>query len=66
MIISGVKLHAYWFGHYVKDIIFGLILAVWIIILVAIFDINLPSAWILILLGVLAIPPCMYTISTFF
>lgn len=66
MVISGVKLPAYWFGHYVKDLTFGLILAVWILILVAIFDINLPSAWILILLGVLAIPPNMYTIASGF
>jgi len=42
MIVSGVKLSSYWFGHYVKDVIFGLILGLWVIILIAIFDINLP------------------------
>ena len=39
MVVSGVKLPSYWLGHYVKDIVFGIILGLWIIILIAIFDI---------------------------
>lgn len=66
MIVSGVKLTSYWIGHYVKDVIFGLILGVWVIILVAIFDINIPDAWILIILAPFSIPPCLYTFSFMF
>jgi len=66
MIVSGVKLSSYWFGHYVKDVIFGLILGLWVIILIAIFDINLPSAWILIILAPFSIPPFLYVFSFMF
>jgi len=66
MIVSGVKLPAYWLGHYVKDVCFGLILAVWIIILIAIFDIDVAYAWVLLLLGVLAIPPFLYAVGFMF
>lgn len=51
MIVSGVKLHAYWLGHYVKDLTFGLLLALCVIILIAIFDVDLPYGWVMILLG---------------
>jgi hypothetical protein len=44
MIVSGVKLLSYWMGHYVKDVVFSLILGVWVIILIAIFDIDVPGA----------------------
>lgn len=40
MIVSGVKLTSYWLGHYLKDVIFSLILGAWVIILIAIFDIS--------------------------
>ena len=66
MIVSGVKLTSYWAGHYMKDVVFGLILAVWVIILTAIFDIDIPKAWILIVLAAITVPPCLYTISFIF
>lgn len=66
MIVSGVKLSSYWLGHYVKDVIFGLILGIWVIILIAIFDINVPNAWILIIIAAFSMPPCLYTFSFLF
>lgn len=66
MIVSGVKLPSYWFGHYAKDVVFGLILGLWVIILVAIFDIEVEDAWIFIILGAFVIPPFLYTFSFLF
>lgn len=66
MIVSGVKLPAYWAGHYVKDVIFGMILGLWVIILIAIFDIDVADAWLLIILGVFAMPPFLYAFSFMF
>jgi len=66
MIVSGVKLPSYWFGHYVKDIFFGIILGVWIIILIAIFDIDVEYAWLMILIAAFSIPPFLYAFSFMF
>lgn len=66
MIVSGVKLSSYWAGHYVKDVVFGLILGVWVIILIAIFDIDVPDGWLLIILAAFSVPPCLYTFSFVF
>ena len=66
MIVSGVKLPSYWFGHFVKDVVFGLILGLWIIILIAIFDIDITDAWIFIILGAFVIPPFFYSFSFVF
>lgn len=63
MIVSGVKLPAYWFGHYVKDVVFGLILGLWVIILIAIFDINVEYGWLFIILGAFVNPPFLYIFS---
>lgn len=63
MIVSGVKLISYWGGHYFKDVVFSLILGVWVIILIAIFDIDVPQAWVLIILGAFACPPFLYALS---
>ena len=54
MIVSGVRLPAYWIGHYTKDLFFGLILGVCVILLVIIFDIELEYGWVMILLGAVA------------
>lgn len=66
MIVSGVKLPAYWIGHYAKDVFFGLILAFWVIILIELFDLKVPDAWVLLLLGTLAIPPFLYSFAFMF
>lgn len=66
MIVSGVKLPSYWLGHYVKDVCFGMILGLWIIVLIAIFDINVENAWIFIILGAFVIPPFLYAFSALF
>lgn len=66
MIVSGIRLPAYWMGHYVKDVVFGLILALWIIVLIAIFDIDVEDAWIFLILGAFVNPPFLYTFGFFF
>jgi hypothetical protein len=66
MIVSGVRLPSYWMGHYVKDVVFGMILGLWVIILIAIFDIDVEGAWVLIILGVFAMPPFLYAFSFMF
>lgn len=66
MIVSGVRLPSYWFGHYVKDVVFGLILAIWIIVLIAIFDIDVEDAWIFLILGAFVNPPFLYVFGFFF
>jgi len=66
MIVSGVKLPAYWLGHYAKDITFGMILALVVIILINIFDIELEYGWLMIILGALIQPPFIYALSFVF
>lgn len=66
MIVSGIRLPSYWMGHYVKDVVFGLILAIWVILLIAIFDIDVEDAWIFLILGAFVNPPFLYTFGYFF
>lgn len=66
MRISGVSLPAYWVGLYISDIIFGAITAATTLILLAIFDIDCPDAWVLILLNTFANPAFIYFFSSFF
>lgn len=66
MIVSGVRLPSYWMGHYTKDVVFGAILGLWVIILIGIFDIEVEGAWVLILIGVFAMPPFLYAFSSMF
>lgn len=63
MIVSGVRLPAYWIGHYTKDLFFGLILGVCVIVLIIIFDVDLEYGWVMILLGAIAQPPFLYGLS---
>lgn len=66
MIVSGVKLSSYWMGHYVKDVVFGLILAIWVIVLIAIFDIDVKEAWVMLILAAFVNPPFLYVFGFFF
>lgn len=66
MIVSGVKLPAFWVGHYVKDVIFGLVLFIYMVIMMAIFDVQMEGAWLLILLAAFAIPPFLYFFGNMF
>jgi len=66
MRISGVSLPAYWVGLYVSDIIFGAITAITIMILMAIYDIDCPGAWLLLTLNTFANPIFIYFLSGFF
>lgn len=66
MRISGVSLPAYWIGLYISDVIFGGITSATILILFAVFDIDCPQGWVLILLNTFANPAFIYFFSSFF
>ena len=66
MRISGVSLPAYWIGLYVSDIIFGSISMFTIIILLAIYNIDCPDGWLLLVLNTFANPIFIYFMSCFF
>jgi hypothetical protein len=66
MRISGVSLPAYWIGLYISDIIFGAITTVTIIVLLAVYDINCPGGWLLLVVNTFANPIFIYFLSSFF
>lgn len=63
MIVSGIKLPAYWLGHYVKDIFLQCIPSMFVLILINAYDMDLPQVWVLIIINIFANPPFLYALS---
>ena len=57
---------AYWAGHYVKDIFLQLFPSMFVLFLIAVFDMDLPQVWILIVINIFANPPFLYAMSFIF
>jgi len=66
MRISGVSLPAYWIGLYISDIIFGAVSTITMIILMAVYSIDCPGGWFLLVLNTFANPIFIYFFSSFF
>lgn len=66
MMISGCSLTAYWVGNYIADIMFQSIGAIAAVIAIKVFDVDVPYAWVLLILVVLANPAFVYFFSFFF
>ena len=66
IMISGSGLVAYWMSHYIADMLFQGIPALFGIAGVYAFDIDVPQVWVLFLLHILAAPVFLYFLSFLF
>lgn len=66
IMVSGSSVVAYWAGNYIADVVFQSIPALVGLLFVGIFEIDVPSVWVLFLLTTFANPVFLYAFSFFF
>ena len=66
IMVSGCSLTAYWLGNYIADILTQSVPAVFGIIFIQVFDIDIPQCWVLFFVNVFTNPAFIYFFSFLF
>jgi len=66
LFLQGASVTSFWIANYLVDLFTHMIVAISCLIFINIFDIDVPYAWVLLLLFAIADPPFLYFISLFF